>query len=72
MLSLAATGGSMADPASYQPVWLLMVAEQLVVVLLTCSLPKPRSEGAGYSKVGGGDEPDEKPSIYRRRADPKE
>eukprot|EP01052_Picozoa_sp_SAG31_P049772 SAG31_NODE_11058_length_1070_cov_1.465499_1_plen_235_part_00 len=69
MLAVAAVGGSMSNPASYQPVWFLMVAEQLVVTALLLSLPKPRAEGGGFSRVHDSDTADgpAAKSIYSQK-----
>ena len=50
MLSLAGAGG-MDNAASYQPVWGMMLAQQLMVVVLVLSLPKGRAESGGSSTM---------------------
>ena len=50
MLSLAGAGG-MDNAASYQPVWGMMLAQQLMVVVLVLSLPKGRAESGGNSTM---------------------
>lgn len=50
MLSLAGAGG-MDNKASFQPVWAMMLAQQLMVVVLVLSLPKGRDENGGFERV---------------------
>lgn len=50
MLSLAGAGG-MDNKASYQPVWGMMLAQQLMVVVLVLSLPKGRVENNSTMQV---------------------
>ena len=50
MLSLAGAGG-MDNKASFQPVWAMMLAQQLMVVVLVLSLPKGRAEDGGFERV---------------------
>ena len=58
MLSLAGASGSMSEAASFQPVWAMMLIEQLLVVLLTFSLPNTVAERGGFERVAA-DEDDE-------------
>jgi|EP01047_Picozoa_sp_COSAG01_P017133 hypothetical protein len=52
MLSLAGGGaGGMGDSASFQPVWGMMLAQQLLVVVLVLSLPRGRAEQGGFERV---------------------
>lgn len=51
MLSLAGAGG-MDNAASFQPVWAMMLAQQLMVVVLVLSLPATKAESdSGFERI---------------------
>ena len=61
MLSLAGSSGSMSDARSFQPVWGMMLAQQVMVVILVLSLPASLAERGGFARIeeegeGEGDE----------------
>ncbi len=84
MLSLAGAGG-MSNPEAFQPVWAMMLAQQMMVVVLVLSLPKSRVErNDGFERISaeddteeteetntllGGEDGEDDKSIYRRTAE---